>query len=87
MLKLKNNSILFGEEIKEDNFWEFNMQQYVIEGDELIFISLRRERYHKQNKNSINQIKVMNELSNGAIVQGINKINNGKETGVIYLYY
>ena len=87
VLKLKNNSVLFGEEIKEDDFWEFNMQQYVIEGDELNFVSLRKEKYHKKNENGINQVKVMIELSNGAIVQGINKIYNGKENGVVYLYY
>ena len=85
VIKLKNNSILFSEIIKNDSYCEFNTKQYIIEDDQLFFISSKKEKYSK--KNCENQIKVVYELSNGTIIEGINKVFNKKETGEIILYY
>ena len=86
ILKLDDGSILITEDINTDSFCEFYIRQYIFEENELIYISNKKEKYKKTNKNDNREIKAIIQFSNGSIVEGICSENNGKVCGDIFFY-
>ena len=84
--KLNDGSILIAEDINTDNYCIFYLKQYVLEGDELQYISFKKDKFYKTNKNNDKEVRALIQFSEGIIAQGIAGEFNGKDCGDIYFY-
>ena len=72
---------------KNDSYCIFYLKQYLLEGDELQYISFKKDKFYKSNKNNDKEIRALAQFSNGVIVQGITGEYNGKDSGDLFFYY
>jgi hypothetical protein len=84
--KLNDGSILIAEDINTDNYSIFYLRQYIIDHNELIYTSYKKDKLKKTNKNNDKEIRALIQFSNGIIAEGISGEFNGKDSGDIYFY-
>ena len=84
--KLNDGSILIAEDLNTDNHSIFYLKQYILEGDELQYISYKKDKFYKSNKNNDKEIRALIQFSDGIIAQGISGEYNGKDSGDIFFY-
>ena len=84
--KLNDGSFLIAEDINTDNYCIFYLKQYIIEDDELQYISFKRDKFYKSNKNNDKEIRALIQFSNGVIAEGIAGEYNGTDSGDIFFY-
>ncbi len=84
--KLNDGSILIAEDINTDNYSIFYLRQYIIEDNELIYVSYKKDKLRKTNKNNDKEIRALLQFSNGIIAEGISGEFNGTDSGDIYFY-
>ena len=84
--KLNDGSILIAEDINTDKYCVFYLKQYVLEGDEFQYISYKKDKFYKCNKNNDKEIRALIQFSDGVIAQGIAGEYNGKDSGDIFFY-
>jgi len=84
--KLNDGSILIAEDLNTDNHSIFYLKQYIFEGDELQYISYKKDKFYKSNKNNDKEIRALIQFSDGIIAQGISGEYNGKDSGDIFFY-
>ena len=84
--KLNDGSILISEDINTDHYCIFYLKQYILEGDELQYISYKKDKFYKSNKNNDKEVRALIQFSEGIIAQGITGEFNGKDCGDIYFY-
>ena len=84
--KLNDGSILIAEDINTDNYCIFYLKQYILEGDELQYISFKKDKFYKSNKNNEKEVRALMQFSEGIIAEGIAGEFNGKDCGDIYFY-
>ena len=84
--KLNDGSILIAEDVNTDEYSIFYLKQYILEGDELQYISYKKDKYSKSNKNDYKEIRALIQFSDGIISQGISGEHNGKDSGDIFFY-
>ena len=84
--KLKDGSMLISEDINTDNYCIFYLKQYVLDGDELQYISYKKDKFYKANKNDDKEIRALIQFSDGIIAQGVAGEYNGKDSGDIIFY-
>ena len=84
--KLNDDSILIAEDINTDKYCVFYLKQYILSDDELQYISYKRDKFYKTNKNNDKEIRALIQFSDGTICQGISGEFNGKDCGDIYFY-
>ena len=84
--KLNDGSILIAEDINTDNYCIFYLKQFVLEGDELQYISFKKDKFYKFNKNNDREIRALIQFSDDVIAQGIAGEYNGKDSGDIFFY-
>ena len=86
IMKLNDGSILIAEDANTDEDSIFYLKQYILEGDELQYISYKKDKYSKSNKNDYKEIRALIQFSDGIISQGISGELNGKDSGDIFFY-
>ena len=84
--KLNDGSILIAEDVNTDEYSISYLKQYILEGDELQYISYKKDKYSKSNKNDYKEIRALIQFSDGIIAQGISGELNGKDSGDIFFY-
>ena len=84
--KLNDGSILIAEDINTDNYSIFYLRQYIIEDNELIYLTYKKDKFKKTNKNNDKEIRALLQFSNGIIAEGISGEFNGSDSGDIYFY-
>ena len=84
--KLNDGSFLIAEDINTDSYCIFYLKQYLLEGDELQYISFKKDKFYKSNKNNDKEIRALIQFSDGVIAQGITGEFNGKDSGDIFFY-
>ena len=84
--KLDDGSMLISEDINTDNYCIFYLKQYVLDGDELQYISYKKDKFYKANKNDDKEIRALIQFSDGVIAQGVAGEYNGKDSGDIIFY-
>jgi WD40 repeat protein len=84
--KLNDGTFLIAEDINTDSYCLFYLKQYLLEGDELQYISYKKDKFYKSNKNNDKEIRALIQFSDGVIAQGITGEFNGKDSGDIFFY-
>ena len=84
--KLNDGTFLIAEDINTDSYCLFYLKQYLLEGDELQYISYKKDKFYKSNKNNDKEIRALIQFSDGVIAQGITGEFNGKDSGDIIFY-
>ena len=84
--KLNDGSILIAEDINTDYYSFFYLRQYIIEDNELIYVSYKKDKLKKLNKNNDKEIRALIQFSDGIIAEGISGEFNGTDSGDIYFY-
>ena len=84
--KLNDGSIMIAEDVNTDEHSIFYLKRYIIEGHELKYISYKKDKYSKSNKNDYKEIRALIQFSDGIIAQGISGEHNGKDSGDIFFY-
>ena len=84
--KLNDGSIFIAEDVNTDENSIIYLKQYILEGDGLQYISFKKDKYSKSNKNDYKEIRALIQFSDGIIVQGISGEFNGKDSGDIFFY-
>ena len=84
--KLNDGSILIAEDLNTDKYCLFYLKQYILEGDELQYISFKKDKFFKINKNNDKEIRALIQFSDGIIAEGIAGEFNEKDSGDIFFY-
>ena len=84
--KLNDGSILIAEDLNTDKYCIFYLKQYVLEGDELQYVSFKKDKFFKTNKNNDKEIRALIQFSDGIIAEGIAGQFDGKDSGDIFFY-
>ena len=84
--KLNDGSILIAEDINTDSYCIFYLKQYILDDEELQYISYKKDKFYKINSNNDKEIRALAQFSNGIIAQGITSEINGKDSGDIFFY-
>ena len=86
ILKLNDGSLLIAEGVNSDNYNIFFMRQYILDENELVYVSYKKRKDMKKNANNNKKIKALVQFSSGIIVEGTNSENNGNDSGEIIFY-
>ena len=86
IISLNDGSFLLGEENLTDTQNIFWIKQYVLENDEFYYLSFKKNKFLKTNKENDRELRALMQFSNGIIVEGISGEINGKDYGDVFFY-
>ena len=86
IISLNDGSFLLGEENLTDTQNIFWIKQYVLENDEFYYLSFKKNKFYKMNKENDRELRALMQFSNGIIVEGISGEINGKDYGDVFFY-